>query len=236
VKAIALLMTIYAAFVSTISGDGEDAVINMTDGTEIHWSDKRVKTFEETLETPSLKDHFNCAMTADAPLRAPAFNEDPGRARNETFLKSIYGHTPDKVKINLEKVPWPFSGPRTNILFNQNAGAAEALSRVIERLKQMPRGFSASLSTKPGTFNHRQIAGTNRLSAHSFGIAIDLISSKTDYWRWSRVKNPLVYRNRMPVEIVHAFEAEGFLWGGRWYHYDTMHFEYRPECFPKPLE
>jgi hypothetical protein len=26
-----------------------------------------------------------------------------------------------------------------------------------------------------------------------------------------------------------AFEAEGFIWGGRWYHYDTMHFEYRPE-------
>ncbi|MDP3291618.1 MAG: M15 family metallopeptidase, partial [Sulfuricurvum sp.] len=21
----------------------------------------------------------------------------------------------------------------------------------------------------------------------------------------------------------------GFIWGGRWYHYDTMHFEYRPE-------
>ena len=28
---------------------------------------------------------------------------------------------------------------------------------------------------------------------------------------------------------VDAFEAEGFIWGGRWYHFDTMHFEYRPE-------
>ena len=28
---------------------------------------------------------------------------------------------------------------------------------------------------------------------------------------------------------VDAFEAEGFIWGGRWLHYDTMHFEYRPE-------
>ena len=24
-------------------------------------------------------------------------------------------------------------------------------------------------------------------------------------------------------------EKHGFIWGGRWYHYDTMHFEYRPE-------
>ncbi|MBP9613702.1 MAG: M15 family metallopeptidase, partial [Sulfurospirillum sp.] len=26
-------------------------------------------------------------------------------------------------------------------------------------------------------------------------------------------------------------EKYGFVWGGRWYHYDTMHFEYRPELF-----
>ena len=25
------------------------------------------------------------------------------------------------------------------------------------------------------------------------------------------------------------FETHGFIWGGKWYHYDTMHFEYRPE-------
>ena len=33
----------------------------------------------------------------------------------------------------------------------------------------------------------------------------------------------------MPRAIVDAFERHGFVWGGRWYHYDTMHFEYRPE-------
>lgn len=38
-----------------------------------------------------------------------------------------------------------------------------------------------------------------------------------------------------PAESAPAAEAEvkierhGFIWGGRWYHYDTMHFEYRPE-------
>jgi hypothetical protein len=27
------------------------------------------------------------------------------------------------------------------------------------------------------------------------------------------------------------------VWGGRWYHYDTMHFEYRPELFdPRCLQ
>jgi len=30
---------------------------------------------------------------------------------------------------------------------------------------------------------------------------------------------------------VQLFESERFIWGGRWYHFDTMHFEYRPEFF-----
>src|SRR5690242_16362928 len=28
---------------------------------------------------------------------------------------------------------------------------------------------------------------------------------------------------------LYEFEQHGFIWGGRWAHYDTMHFEYRPE-------
>ncbi len=38
-----------------------------------------------------------------------------------------------------------------------------------------------------------------------------------------------MWRNAIPLEIVAAFERRGFIWGGRWAHYDTMHFEYRPE-------
>ena len=34
------------------------------------------------------------------------------------------------------------------------------------------------------------------------------------------------------AKIVEIFERHGFIWGGKWYHYDTMHFEYRPELLP----
>ena len=37
------------------------------------------------------------------------------------------------------------------------------------------------------------------------------------------------YRNRVPFDIVAVFERHGFIWGGKWSHFDTMHFEYRPE-------
>jgi len=33
----------------------------------------------------------------------------------------------------------------------------------------------------------------------------------------------------MPQAIVDIFERYGFIWDGKWYHYDTMRFEYRPE-------
>ena len=38
-----------------------------------------------------------------------------------------------------------------------------------------------------------------------------------------------------PAAIVSAFEAEHFVWGGRWNRYDTMHFEWRPELFCEAL-
>ncbi|MCL2502584.1 MAG: M15 family metallopeptidase, partial [Bacteroidales bacterium] len=72
-----------------------------------------------------------------------------------------------------------------------------------------------------------------QLSAHSFGIAIDINAAHLDYWLQDYGTRdeytPIVYRNRLPIEIVDIFEQHGFIWGGKWYHYDTMHFEYRPE-------
>jgi hypothetical protein len=73
------------------------------------------------------------------------------------------------------------------------------------------------------------------MSMHSFGMTIDINVSYSNYWRWSvRDKSEdsptlIPYKNRIPVEIVEIFEKHGFIWGGKWYHYDTMHFEYRPE-------
>ena len=51
-----------------------------------------------------------------------------------------------------------------------------------------------------------------------------------DYWQWAKQpEGALAWRNRIPREIVEIFERHGFIWGGRWYHFDSLHFEYRPE-------
>ena len=71
------------------------------------------------------------------------------------------------------------------------------------------------------------------MSAHSYGIAVDINIKWSDYWLWSNrgvsETDTISYKNRIPLKIVEIFEDYGFIWGGRWYHYDTMHFEYRPE-------
>ena len=43
----------------------------------------------------------------------------------------------------------------------------------------------------------------------------------------------LALQTSYPTEIIEAFEKQGFIWGGKWYHYDIMHFEYRPELMAK---
>ena len=67
---------------------------------------------------------------------------------------------------------------------------------------------------------------------HSYGAAIDLNLKFSNYWLWEAKGSDIPYRNAMPRQIVDIFERHGFIWGGRWYHYDTMHFEYRPELLP----
>ena len=104
-----------------------------------------------------------------------------------------------------------------------------AVGRDLDRLPKAVRGLAKRVS---GVFVHRTIGGTRRLSAHAFAIAIDVAVARADYWRWrkpDKATGRYRYRNRIPTAIVEAFERHGFIWGGKWYRFDTMHFEYRPE-------
>ena len=84
-----------------------------------------------------------------------------------------------------------------------------------------------------GTYNYRVIAGTSQLSPHAFGIAIDLKSNPHDYWRWATKEQGQSRLASYPQNLVQAFEEQGFIWGGKWAHFDFLHFEYRPEIVIK---
>ncbi|MDR1105589.1 MAG: M15 family metallopeptidase, partial [Treponema sp.] len=85
-------------------------------------------------------------------------------------------------------------------------------------------------------WNWRNVAGTETRSFHSYGVAVDLLmkaqAGMETYWRWTAAKGvdwrsvPSEKRQNPPGEVIRAFEEQGFIWGGRWSRYDTMHFEY----------
>lgn len=199
----------------------------MKNGSRIPVDDGRVKSPKELLDAPDLLDQFAYLYPVGEWSGPAKKDADPGRVRVSSFFDAIYGESEKAVRQGLVSVKWPVAKGVRNLRFHRNAGAADALKRVADGISALsPRG-RAVMQGVGGTFNYRKIAGTHRLSAHAYGIAIDVDVKRSAYWRWSRTFPEFV--NNIPLEVVSLFEQNGFIWGGKWYHFDTMHFEYRPE-------
>ncbi len=193
-------------------------------GDTIPFDDGRTKTTEERLEAPDVKDMFAMRYPArGAPIAAPKGpDDDPGRVRVEAFFRATYGKTARDVEARLVTVT--VGGVKMRVHERVKEPFLKVAARLEPLLKDPDvRKFFDDIG---GTYNYRKIAGTDRMSAHAYGIAVDLAVKHSAYWR-----NGGTWSNRLPQSLVDAFEAEGFVWGGRWAHFDTMHFEYRPELF-----
>ena len=222
------LLAAYPDALNRIEGN----VLVWRDGTRMVIDDGLpAKTLEAWLANPDLKDMVALPYPAAQPATPPALDADPGRARNAPFFNKLYGDCRNgEVTANLVDVVWLPTRFGKPVKFNARHGASAHLAAVSARLDALPASYNVFLVPPAGTYNCRVIAGTDRASAHGHGIAIDIAVKRAHYWRWGQ-SSP--YRSEIPPEIVAAFESEGFIWGGRWSHYDTMHFEYRPEFFPR---
>ena len=199
--------------------------VYFADQNSMEYNDFVDKTFQTKLDNPSIKDTLSLKYPAFEEIVPPNINDDPGRFRNDGLLKKLYGQNRKEIEKNLEKLVWVDGA---QILFNKKQNASVQLKKVISELKTLPKKYDKFLTNIAGSYSFRYIKGTKRLSAHSYGIAIDLNVKQSRYWKWDKVYK---YSNNFPKEIIDIFEKYGFIWGGRWYHYDTMHFEYRPELF-----
>lgn len=197
------------------------------DGSKVIFDDGEAKDTAHLLNLADIEDTFAQPYPLFKPLALPS--NDAGRYRNYELLDKIYGASEAEVRANLTDVVWLKDHGGKTFKFNSKNGAAAALQAVsneLDALAAQKPELLKFLDNPSGTFNWRVIAGTKRKSAHSYGIAIDINTDKSDYWRWSKDGS---YRNQIPEEIVRVFEKHGFIWGGRWVSFDTMHFEYRPE-------
>ena len=210
-------------------------VVRLADGTTLKVSDGRTdKTFEELLNNPDIDDMFSFAYPAGAGPSPPAVNFDPGRIRVEPLFRAIYGDCKKgAVAKRLRRIDW-FG---ETLPFTTAQGADKALERVIADLRKLPKEMRKYLIGSGGTYHCRSIARTKRMSMHAYGASIDISTRYTSYWLWEKPDKDgkFTWKNKVPKEIIDAFERHGFIWGGRWYHFDTMHFEYRPELLPDAL-
>lgn len=220
--------------------------VTWIDGTEttVQDSDSN-KSMLEKLEDPSLADqiediHYPVGNISDkAIMQAKA---DPGRIRYEPFFEKMYGYSQDTVKKHLRVIYWmpKVFGKRYPLEVTTVNGIDQRFQRISDELEKLPRSYYKYLANPGGTYNWRVVDGADYLSPHSYGIAIDINPKYSNYWEWDlehanklpKETTEVTYHNQIPFRIVEIFEKNGFIWGGKWYHYDTMHFEYRPELLP----
>lgn len=203
------------------------------DGTKMLFDDQKVKnSYENLLNSPSLKDTLSQKYIKTIEIKDyfPQENEDAGRIRNEAFFKKMYGNNQEEIENNLVFIKWLANSQNKTLQVTKINGINKKLIAISNEIEKLPKNIKKFAQNPSGVYNFRKISNTNRLSVHSFAIAIDIDVKNSNYWLWDKQKNgKFLYKNKIPLEIVEIFEKHGFIWGGRWYHYDTMHFEYRPE-------
>lgn len=225
-KEVVKLMKAYPDCVKDYDGQS----IIMSDNSKIPYTTVANKSHEELMNSTNLGEIFHYKYIKGKVPSIPK-NYDPGRIGNEDLLKKMYGANSEEVQKHLVTIIWCPSLVNQKLRVTSQNGVDKQLQKISDELDKHPELKDYLRSA--GTFNWRKVRGTDRLSSHSFGTAIDLNVKYSDYWQWdcrcTSEDVDLRYKNRIPQLIVDIFEKHGFIWGGKWYHYDTMHFEYRPE-------
>lgn len=207
------------------------SAVVLQDGKRLPYStDASKESWEEKIGRSDLQIQLSQGYDAGGIDTPPPYLFDPGRLRYQPFFQALYGKDKPSIEKNLTVIEWPTLKGSKKLRVSRVGGVDQklaAIGREIARLPERERIWAEGACT----YEYRVIKDTDRLSMHSFGIAIDLAPSKTQYWKdeASSETAKIGYKNTMPLSIVRIFEKHGFIWGGRWYHYDTMHFEYRPE-------
>lgn len=166
-------------------------------------------------------------------------NRKNGAGTPMFFFDTLYqSHTKESLEKHIQRVT--FLGNPLRV----HQRLKEPLQRVEQRINEAAttdptiKPFIAEIN-QLDAYYWRLIAGTNRKSFHSLGIAVDILpknlKGKAIYWSWTKDVNPdwmltpLADRWMPPQSVIDIFEDEGFIWGGKWGIWDNMHFEYHPE-------
>ena len=166
-------------------------------------------------------------------------SENPPLKRSDFFLNDLWqAPNRNETEKNLARITFLGKPARIHKLIQRQTAVVEEQIREIGKTDTEVQAWINSIHTLEG-YGWRNIAHTQSRSYHSYGLAIDLLpkslGKKQTYWLWTSQNREdwwnVSYNERYhpPESVIKTFEANGFIWGGKWPLFDTMHFEYRPE-------
>lgn len=229
---VLVMMLAYPDLVSGVELIDQKAYLVMNSGSTFLYDDETTKSYDEKINHADLQDMLELPYVLDDTTGIKPENDDAGRFRVYPFFDEVYGFTQEVTSSNLVHVTY---GAQT-LRFTKIAGASLALQQASDQAAALvleDPNIKDYLYPSSGTYNYRVISGTTILSMHAYGIALDMHYDAQDYWQWA---NPIKAQARLlvyPKAIVKIFEANGFIWGGKWNHFDIVHYEYRPEIILK---
>lgn len=226
----------YGTLVDSVTYQDGDLVFSLA-GKAIHFQDGRMLA-ESGLDRRDRCDPIFYRYPLEMPTEPPPLPDGPVRFCTDV-QEALWGRSESEIRKHARSTR--FIERRIFV----NDVVAEALMDV-ERDIQAVAEYDAEVASwiddteTAYSFVDRGIAGTATRSQHAWGLALDLVPASYDrqqvYWRWTRAwsprgwhRIPLEQRWSPPVRVIEIFELHGFLWGGKWAHFDNIHFEYRPE-------
>ena len=228
-----VLMLAYPEQIIDIEKDSDGFIyVVMKDGKKILYDDKKEKTYDQRFFYADLEDTLSDIYPLNMIDKVMDNNYDPGRIRNYRFLGAMYGESKSEIEKNLKSISTYYG----TVMFSTVNKAGEELKAALNDISNtIQRGSRDESYVAPlsGGYNYRHIQDTGLLSAHSYGISIDLNRNDSDYWKWVSKEEGSKRIASYPRAVVDAFENHGFVWGGKWCHFDILHFEYRPEIILK---
>jgi hypothetical protein len=233
--AVYALLQAYGDFIESVEFEGGEMVLIIR-GKRLYYAGGRMLS----------EAHRNQASSFDPifyPYHTGPITELPEAScypvkRSSDFLDALVGSSEMEIRASCLWVP--FLG-RKAFVHRMAAGPLKMVEARILREARTSRPVAQYIENIRMLFSlsRRRVSGTSNMSYHGYGLAIDIIpkgyGGKQVYWRWSSAidpgwdRIPLEKRWHPPLEVIEAFEENGFVWGGKWYHFDGVHFEYRPE-------
>jgi hypothetical protein len=232
---IEAILASYGGMIQGVERTETDVVFTIR-GQRIHYRDGKLLAEDQLPRSGEYTSLFYEYRTGQLEAN-PGYVPFPER-RSSDFLDALFGRTDQEIRSSCRWVQ--LLGHRVYVqevcapaLLEIDRSITNA-ARVSPEVDEFLRSIRVMYSMK-----RRQVSGTENMSYHSYGLAIDIIprsyGGRHVYWRWSSVylkdwdRIPFSQKWHPPQQVIDAFEKNGFVWGGKWYYFDNVHFEYRPE-------